>query len=158
MAMMTFSTNGGDKHVRNNDLVEGRFDAEDLRLRFEFGNVDVNDLGLPAKVNDAFQFSIQGLSFTVKLFRSEFGAYKGYWEKGSNGSVSWIDYVIYAGEKTKFDLSNMNRAVLGFAFSMDNQPDFDALSFSVKNGVLSAEWENLELSVPEKPREKENKL
>jgi hypothetical protein len=158
LATLTFSTNGGDKHVRNDDLVNGVFQARDLRLRFEFGNVKIEDLKTPAAIHQAVSFQIQNISFTLQLFYASFGDYRGHWEKGGDGTVSWIDYVLYSGEETTIRLPEMNSAALGFVFSMGETVSADTVSFSEQAGVLSVQWEEMELVTPVKPKEKEENL
>jgi hypothetical protein len=144
--------------VRNDDIQNGKFPAHDLRLRFEFGNTPVEDLAIPTENTQSFEFQTNNISFRFRLFYHQFGNLKGYWEKGTDGTQSWIDFVLYSGEETEINLPEMETAGLGFVFAMDEAVDTDNILFSGKNGILSAEWQDLQLLTPLKPREKENNL
>jgi hypothetical protein len=157
LATITFSTNGGDKHVRNNDLIGGKLKAKDLRLRFEFGNVPLEALSLPASNNEAFSFSIGEMPFLFRLFYSRFRN-TGYWEKGQDGNTACLDYVLYSGEETEINLLEMDAAALGFIFAMGEKTAPDDLSVSEQAGILSARWKNMQLATPVKPKEKEENL
>jgi len=161
LAAIIFTTNGGDKHNSIDVIKDGKFQAEDLRLRFEFGNTDVSKLALPAKNNDPFSFNINGLQFNICLYRSTFGKYKGYWEKGSDQVASWIDFVLYSGDETEIDLEAMYDAILGFSFCIsaagDSTPE-ENVKYAVKDGILVAEWNGLRVSVPVKPDKKPGNL
>ncbi|GHU68428.1 hypothetical protein FACS189413_05280 [Bacteroidia bacterium] len=158
LAALTFTTNGGDKHVRNDDIQNGKFPAHDLRLRFEFGNTPVEDLIVPDENMQSFGFQTDEISFCFRLFYYQFGKFKGHWEKGTDRTHSWIDFVLYSGETVEINLSEMDAAGLGFVFAMDENASTDTVSFSGKNGILSAEWQDLQLATPLKPREKEENL
>jgi hypothetical protein len=155
LAGISFATNGGDKHPSFDRLKEGKFKAKDLRLRFEFGNVKTEDLTLPLS-NYAFNsFFINGFQFNLQLYQTIFDQFKGYWEKGGNERASWIDFVIYSGAETDFNLSEMKQAVLGFTFSMGIQGvhlPTDKPDFSINDGILNAKWNGLMLDIPVKPQ------
>ncbi|MDR1683016.1 MAG: hypothetical protein LBS25_06480 [Candidatus Symbiothrix sp.] len=158
LAALAFTTNGGDKHVRNDDLVDGKFRAKDLRLRFEFGNTPVEDLIIPNEKTQSFGFQTNNISFRFCLFYHQFGTMQGRWEKGGDGVRSWIDFVFYSGEETEINLPEMDAAGLGFVFAMDEDAATNTVSFSDKNGILSAQWQDLELIMSLKPKEKEENL
>ncbi|GAA4444146.1 hypothetical protein GCM10023091_33860 [Ravibacter arvi] len=151
---ISFLTNGGDKHINIDRLQDGRFSAGDLRMRFEFAHAgQLQDLHLPRKSNAPFRFETEGLPLQIQLFESHFDDLKGYWEKGTDGQVAWLDYVIYSGDPRAFDLSSMQRAVLGFSFSI---PEGDEHSHekpvsSFRGDQLEATWKDLRLEIPAKP-------
>ena len=157
LAAINFATNGGDKHINIDILQEGKFMAQDLRLRFEFGNTEVNQLTLPSKNDAPVRFVLNGLQFNLCLYHRVFGKYKGYWEKGSDDNIAWLDFVLYAGEETEIDLMAIDHAVLGFSFFVakdgDNHPNENVKS-SIKDGVLTSEWNGLKVSLPVKPDKK----
>ncbi|MDR0413131.1 MAG: hypothetical protein LBH61_04955 [Dysgonamonadaceae bacterium] len=158
LAAITFSTNGGDKHVRNDDLVGGRFNASDLRLRFEFGNVAADALPCPSSSHETLAFRIGEMPFMFRLFYARFGNEQGHWEKGQDGNTAWLDYVIYSGEEKEVNLAEMTAAALGFVLAMGEEAMPGGVSFSEQDGFLSARWENMQLSTPLKPKEKEENL
>ncbi|WP_373511138.1 hypothetical protein, partial [Persicitalea sp.] len=118
LAAVTFSTNGGDKHISIDRLQEGKFKAKDLRLRFEFGKVSPDEMTLPSSADAPFTIDVDGLQFSILLYLAEFDGLKGNWEKGSDTDAAWVDYVLYSGGEKDFDLTAMNEAALGFAFQL----------------------------------------
>ena len=157
LSAINFATNGGDKHISIDILENGKFVAQDFRLRFEFGNTDVNKLTLPTKNDAPVSFELDGLQFNLCLYHAVFGDLKGYWEKGSNETTAWLDFVLYTGVEKVIDLEAINHAALGFSFSIaapgDKTPK-EAVKYAVKNGVLDAEWNGLKVSLPVKPDKK----
>ena len=158
---INFATNGGDKHISIDVLEDGKFMAKDLRLRFEFGNVDVGQLALPSKDDAPVSFTIDGLQFNLCLYHAVFGKHKGYWEKGSDEKAAWIDFVLYAGEEKEIDLTGMDHAALGFSFCLtaagEKCPQ-ESVKYTVKDGVLDAAWNGLKVNIPVKPDKKPRNL
>jgi hypothetical protein len=155
LAGINFVTNGGDKHPFFDRLKDGKFKAKDLRLRFEFGNVKPEDLSVPSSDNAIYSFIINGLQFNFQLYQTIFDQLKGHWEKGGNEKASWVDFVIYSGDETDFNLSEMKQAFLGFTFSIGIQGvtlSTDKPEFSVKDGILNTKWNGLMLDMPVKPQ------
>ena len=160
LAVINFISNGGDKHISIDRFEDGKFMAKDLRLRFEFGNVQSPDeLAIPESVNDPFVISIDQLKFNFQLCSSEFDGAKGYWEKGSDGKTSWIDFVFYSGTEKEIDLIKMNRAVSAFIFelkSTEEKKEFKKADVSENEGILKIEWNGLKLETPLKPQAPKN--
>jgi hypothetical protein len=153
LSAINFATNGGDKHISIDILKDGKFVATDLRLRFEFGNVNADDLSLPSKDDAPVSFTLDGLRFNLQLFYGQFGKYRGHWEKGGDGTRAWLDYVIYSGGETEIDLTKTEVAAFGFAFSTEDA-SIDAVTYSVRDGILEAGWNGLKVSAPVKPDSK----
>jgi len=160
LAVINFISNGGDKHISIDRFEDGKFMAKDLRLRFEFGNVQsLDELAIPESVNDPFVISIDQLKFNFQLCSSEFDGAKGYWEKGSDGKTSWIDFVFYSGTEKEIDLIKMNRAVSAFIFelkSTEEKKEFKKADVSENEGILKIEWNGLKLETPLKPQAPKN--
>jgi hypothetical protein len=155
LAGISFATNGGDKHPYFDRLKDGKFKAKDLRLRFEFGNVKIEDLTVPSSNNAVCSIKLNGIQFNFQLYETIFDQLKGHWEKGGNGRASWIDFVIYSGAEVDFNLSEMKQAVLGFTFSMGLQgahSPTDKPEFSIIDGILNTKWNGLMLDIPVKPQ------
>lgn len=154
LAVINFITNGGDKHISIDRLQNGKFRASDLRLRFELGNCKNAQIELPSNVNDPFVASVEGKQLSLQLFSYEFDKYSGYWEKGSDNSNMWIDFVIYSGEEKEFDLGEMQRAVLGFALNFGDTAQKisnDIVNHGITDGNLKARWGDMILDVTVKP-------
>ena len=155
LAGISFATNGGDKHPYFDRLTDGKFKAKDLRLRFEFGNVKKEEITVPSSDITLNNFYINGLQFDLQLYQTIFDQFKGHWEKGGDERASWIDFVIYSGTETDFNLSEMKQAVLGFTFSMGIkgvQLPTDKPVFSIEDGILNTKWNGLTLDIPVKPK------
>ena len=150
LAGINIVTNGGDKHINIDRLRNGKFKAKDLRMRFEFGNVnDVDKLVIPSSDNAPVKFSLDGLEFNIQLYTAIFNEHPGYWEKGTDGKKSWIDYVIYSGDEIEINLFDIKKAAIGFTFSMgEEKVKVDKPVYSIKNGKLSTKWDNLLLEIP----------
>jgi hypothetical protein len=157
LSAINFATNGGDKHISIDVLKDGKFTAKDLRLRFEFGNVAVGNLQLPANENAPVGFTLDGLQFTLQLFYGVFGKYKGHWEKGGDETHAWLDYVVYSGDEKEIDLTTTDVAAFGYTFGVaaegEKIPE-EKVSYEVKQGLLNASWNGLKVSVPVKPDKK----
>jgi len=155
LACINFVTGGGDKHISIDRLTDGKFRAKDLRLRFEFGNTkDASLMSAPSAIKDQFSVKTNGLSFNFQFFEATFSDLNCYWEKGGDGKSSWIDLIIYSGPEKDFNLSLVNRAVMGFTFTMNegNLPVTLAKPVITEgNGELTAKWEGLTVSLPVKP-------
>lgn len=161
LAAITFSTNGGDKHISIDRLQEGKFKAKDLRLRFEFGKVSPDKMVLPQSADAPFTIEADGLQFSFLLYLAEFGGMKGRWEKGSDDDAAWVDYVLYQGGEKDFDLGAMDEAALGFAFQLTEagkRVEMKEIVSSRQGGQLLAKWKGLSVSVPTKPMEQPKNL
>ena len=160
LAVITFISNGGDKHISIDRFKDGKIKAKDLRLRFEFGNVkNQEELSVPALANDPFAINIDQLKFNFQLYSAEFNGANGYWEKGGDGKNSWVDFIFYSGAEKEFDLTKINRAVSGFIFelnSADTKQEFKKADVSEKEGIMKIEWNGLKLETPVKPQAPKN--
>lgn len=155
LAFINFSTNGGDKHISIDRISNGKIKANDLRLRFEFGNCTLGDMVVPSSENAPFSLTIDQLTFNIHLFKSVFGNNKGYWEKGSDSQKAWIDFVIYSGASVDFDLTSLNEAILGFTLSLvdpGNSITQETPQFQMSDQIINAQWNNLELTTDIKPK------
>lgn len=152
LAGINFMTNAGDKHINIDRLKNGKFTAKDLRLRFEFGNIPPAQLVIPDKANEPFTVRADGLDLRFQLFRATFGDYKGHWEKGGDGKVSWIDFVIHSGENKEIDLSAIDDATLGFTFSVnESKAGFIRPVVSNTDHTWQARWKGMQIEIPGKP-------
>ncbi len=155
LAAINFMTNGGDKHINIDKLKEGKFQAKDLRLRFEIGNyTDQASLVLPKKIYDPVHFLISGQQFNIHLFKAAFDGLIGYWEKGGDDKNVWIDFVLYNGAEKDFDLGLVKEAILGFTFHMGPAKEKykqTAPQFTEQGNMMTATWNGLTLSTALKP-------
>jgi len=149
LAAINLNLGGGDKHISIDRMTTGKFKAADLRIRFEFGK-QKSEL-LPVKNEQAISATVDGLKLNVQLFKAVFDGYEGRWEKGSDASGAWWDYVIYSGAVKEFDLNTIREAVWGFTFSMGTASDTlpnGTPTVTESTGTLKASWQGLQLNVP----------
>jgi len=150
LAAINFNLGLGDKHILIDMIKNGKFEASDLRLRFEFGNTKLpSDLVLPTQLNQPITFSTDSLWFDINIFEAAFNKNMGYWEKGANATSSWIDYVLYKDKRTEFDLNQLHKVITAFTLSMNNyEPKHEiAPSFSYDGPYLNATWGDLKIKV-----------
>lgn len=161
LAAINFGTNGGDKHISIDRLKDGKFKAEDLRLRFELGNCRSTEINLPNTENDVFSVTAENCKIVIQLLEGKFGSCKGYWEKGNDNLNYWVDYVIYSGDEKDFDLNQIDQAVLTFALSLGNLSEnltIENANSKITNGILNASWMDLLVEVPVKPNKNPGNL
>ena len=162
LAGINFITNGGDKHISIDRLKDGKFKAKDLRLRFEFGNcTNAENLDIPKVKDEMFLIKLDSLRFNFQLYMAIFEKYNGHWEKGSDGKTSWIDFVIYNGLEKEIDLTKIDQAILGFTFSVGKESEklpVDKPAVAIKDKLMTAKWNNLNITLPIKPGLQPNNL
>lgn len=160
LAGINFNLNGGDRHITGDRLKDGKFMAKDLRLRFELGNVsNASELIIPNSVTEPFCFNLDQMRFNFQLYYVDFDELDGHWEKGGDGSTSWIDFVFYSGEVTEFDLTKISRAVSGFTFTLDKVDQKQVVKkakFIEKEGIMKVMWSGMTLEIPIKPQKPGN--
>jgi len=143
---------GGNKHIGLDKIKTGKFKTKDLRMRFRFGGTkSSDDLSIPTKENEPFQFKIDDLNFQIHLFQASLDKQKGYWEKGGDGKDAWIDYVLYAGAEKEIDLNAVQEAVWAFTFSLGKKGQKLPASkpeFVIKDKIFNAKWNHLEINFP----------
>ena len=152
LAGIDFNLNGGDKHISIDRIKNGKFNAKDLRLRFEFSNnTPVKDLVIPKSNFEPFTISTDQLKFNIQLYTAIFDQLKGHWEKGGDGNTSWIDFVIYSGNEQEFNMNQINEAVLGFTFNITgNNGSLTTKKpiFKTESKILKTNWNGLQLEIP----------
>ncbi|TDF98592.1 hypothetical protein [Paenibacillus piri] len=166
-----FCTNGGDTHI-GLDPIDGTIEAADLRLRFEIGG-SLEQVQASAPEREAEEAAVQLAGQTMRV-RALFAAFDGGqpgWELVQDGQRLCLDYVIYAGDRKRFDFRSMERALLLFAFRLSDEAGEDAAldasadAASVEGGghagaAVHAELQRaggtaLQLTLPLKPAEKQ---
>lgn len=155
LAALNFATNGGDYHLLFDRLSEGKFKAKDLRLRFEFGGTDLFD---KISIRDGKLIHMEDgeIRIGIKLLYAKFGDENITIKKGRDGDISWVDVIIYSGEKRSFNLSKIDNAVFAWAFSISHLSDGQTGSVQ-ETGAISRDqqihlrWDGMKLSVPVVP-------
>ncbi len=151
LAAINLNTKGGDKHINLDVLKDGTVQARDFRIRFEFGNISPDSLRVPTGINEPLELKIDGLFINLNLFTAAFNGTTGRWEKGGKGTTAWLDFVIFSGPDTRFDLNTIGEAAWGFTMAVGNKPTpAKAMKpkFSQNEQVLKANWQGLTLEIP----------
>lgn len=155
LAAVNFILGGGDKHISIDRLKDGRFQAEDLRLRFEFGpHSIIEGLQLPRRADTILTFTADKMPFYLDIYRAEFGDLKAHWETGRDDDRVWIDLVLYSGKPRYFDLTQIDKAVLGFTFAMGDTAvatTSRAPKVVDDHGTMEVDWDGLEVRALMRP-------
>ncbi|MBP1964211.1 hypothetical protein [Paenibacillus aceris] len=168
-----FCTNGGNTHI-GLDPIDGFIESEDLRIRFEIGGSLDGVMAEAISYDDesAVVHLAEQTLFVKKLFAAFDGEQPG-WQLGSEQNKLFLDYVIYSGEKKRFDFLRMQKALLVFAWSLGetSNESLDAAASVMDAGTGGSEAEHevhaefrapnrptLQLRLPLKPAEKQEML
>ncbi len=155
LSAINFATNGGDKHISIDRLKDGRFKATDLRLRFEIGNCDNVAINLPQNINDNILINADNGKIAIRLLTAEFDNLDGYWEKGSDGTINYLDYIIYNGKEKDFDLTQIEKAILSFALMFGTTEDNISIdktpNAKIEENVIKCTWNELSVKTNVKP-------
>lgn len=147
-----FATNGGDSHISLDRLEEGKFEAEQLSLRFELGNVEIDEPNLPEDYRQTFTLDLGELSMSVEVPFVLFEAAEPYWRFSRKDGIAYLDLVVYEGEKKHFDLSVMDEAGFALVFTLGKEPQSTKkANYSYEADTLQLDWYGMELRIPLKP-------
>jgi hypothetical protein len=162
-----FCTNGGNTHI-GLDPIDGTIESADLRVRFEIGG-SLHEVRAEAVSREAESVVIhiaeQQLHIN-KIFAAFDGEQPG-WVLGKEQNQWFLDYVIYAGERKRFDFVSMQEALLLFAWRLGEETDeLEATASVIQGGESSAVQAEfyapnrsvLQLTLPLKPAEKAEML
>ena len=114
LAAMNFATDGGGRHISLDRLKDGRFPAEDLRLRLEFGGAAGREkLTAPKQVEEPWTRRLGAATLDLRCLDAVFADEKPRWESGGDKEIAWLDLVLYTGRKNDFDLKQISEAAVG---------------------------------------------
>lgn len=148
-----FAKESGDKHPHIH-MEDSKFSASDLCLRFEFRNIDPDEILLPSENAKELRFQIGAIQFELNMLFQSFAGQKMYWRKGTDGEVSWIDLVCYSGQENEFDLNEISEAALGFALVLAADSTEIPTGFPnavIEESLLIMNWDSLHIEVNVKP-------
>ncbi|OAS18435.1 hypothetical protein [Paenibacillus oryzisoli] len=104
------------------DVINGKFQAEDLRIRLLIGG-DIDELDLPSAEEGKCLTMMLGdtpLRIEAVLEESDYGALEVAVERRDD--ELHLDFVIYAGEEKAFDFHAIQKAVWIFTLTLDEGP------------------------------------
>ena len=153
LAAVNLNTNGGYKHPHDR-VKDGKFPANDLRIRFEFGRCSTCEVHLPKDISSDFEVHADGMKFKIKMLYSKLGNQRFRWEKGNDDKASWVDFVIYHGEEKEFDMINVDEVNFDFVLSVGLESDtlnLTGAGTKKDGGIRKAFWNDLHVETPMKP-------
>ncbi|OUS78536.1 hypothetical protein B1748_00200 [Paenibacillus sp. MY03] len=158
---MQFSINGGDTHI-GLDRINGSIQAEDLRLRLEFGGA-LEGMELNA-AQEHVVLTIGGtrvsLSLLSLVFDGDVPKVEPKWTVTREGDKLALDLLLYSGSRRLIDFAGMRRAGICFAVSAEaaeaaTAHNLAGMEASADDTDLRADWSpagrRLSLKLPLKP-------
>jgi hypothetical protein len=150
---LNFATDGGDYHLPLDRIIEGRFSASDLRLRFEAGPASLFDS--LHKQDDQFTMHAYPVKIQVEMLHARFGDYRIKIEKGLDEDHCWMDWIIYHGQEKDIDLTQLGTAAFAWATCISADPDDPASCPPARSEIsgsnLRMETDGIFLSIPVVP-------
>jgi hypothetical protein len=125
---INFATNGGSWHP-NLDIINGRMEASDLRIRFEIGGnlsqvvvapdaaTEVGEAGTGSR---QIVVQIGKYHLTVQNLLDIFEGKTHGWSILEAEGKRFVDFVLYSGENRQFDFHEMDQAALSFALAISD--------------------------------------
>jgi hypothetical protein len=152
LAAINFAIDGGDKHPSLDRIKNATITATNLCVRFEFGGAaGKSELKAPASLSEPAQIHFGNLRFEIAVPSAMFENFSARWESGSDGANSWLDVVLYSGERKRFNFAELN-AVAGMAIRLATSEDGSPkVSAEIRDGVLHMNWQSLRLELPARP-------
>lgn len=156
LSEINIAKDGGDKHINLDIIKNGSFVAKDLRIRLEFGNCQNTSFALPKHVTDNFTITEEGMDFYLQMAYAKWDDAQCHWEKSQDGNTVCIDCVIYDSPAKTFNLNDVEVAAFAFIMKAANEGELGNVpnaSVIEKDGILSTNWNDMEVSIPIKPED-----
>ena len=151
LTAMNFATNGGDYHISIDRLKQGKFNAQDIRLRFEIATAELENQ------IDAYPGGLRlrdgNVEVTVNMLHAAFGDHEINVEKGRDDRLAWVDFVIYSGDEKSFDLTQLQEACFAWHTYIGKDVNFStAVPVAIrKENLLKVSADDMSISIPVKP-------
>ena len=85
----------------------------------------------------------------------DFDNREAYWESGHDKNKSWLDIVLYSGEKRQLNLTKINNAAIGILLQIDTKSDMeDKVSVEADQNMCRLNFDQMTLQFPTRPQEK----
>ncbi len=160
ISIVTFATNYGDTHISLDKVKDATIEANDLRLRFQFGGytdqiIKENSLDPEKEI----RLIDRDVRIIIKPLLYIFGESAFQWKWGEQEDLCFLDAIAYQGETRAIDFSQLEQAYLAFAFQIlpkeEQVEDFNAVQTEQSDQKLSITWQlsdkTLKLSSVTKP-------
>ena len=152
LTSMNFATDGGDYHISIDRIKDSKFNASNVRLRFE-----MSDQNLVQKISlaeDGFSLQDHALLINIIMSKAVFGDMTIKMEKGHDSHLSWVDYIIYQGKEKTFDLAEMQEACFAWHTeirSSSQQGNISRATLTQSESQVELKTESISLTIPYKP-------
>ena len=155
LSIFNIAYNGGDKHPSIDRIKDSTILAKDLRLRFEIGgNISHTEFSIIDGKQNSVLMKSRDISCFIKLPYVRWDELKGQWIVGGDKDRICADYVIYSGEKRKFDFSKMEEAVVSLYLSFsDSILKKREIRTEVDEKYLTVSTEEMQVKALKKPDE-----
>lgn len=164
LAALSLATDGGDRHPYFDRIVDGHFEASDLRLRLEIEGVSqksLKTLNLDSSETSGY-FSIDGIYLSLSVIEATFDGLNGKLEVTYNDGIANLDIVFYTGVPKAFSFDNnvgdsKKKKRVGIAFAAQLSPDDmkypmeNVQSYTHTSKHTRYRWQKLQLDVPTFP-------
>lgn len=151
---IAFATNGGDR-TPVLDMIQGRFEAFDLRLRLEIGGSLEGVVRPEFAGNGHWTVDLDGVLMKLVCGLGAFDRVNpaGAWEVVETPEQICLDFVFYKGDRREFILEDLVQAYFtaGLEFGDAGTPCEELASHSETNGSIAITWNGLQLTVPVRP-------
>ncbi len=168
LAGVVLGTDGGDTHVSLDRITNGALNAQDLRLRFEFGGAtggqklevttgeDEIVTALPKRLGVPVLVNFGELRLRLQCPFAVLGKEEGRWESGFDPQqhAAWLDVVLYSGPRRGFQLGTLEQAAVAFCFQLSRAGEpWARVSLQCRATELTLRTVSPELSlvIPTKP-------
>lgn len=135
---INFSLNMGDTHISLDRVKDGLLSANDLRVIFEFSKEG-------SKINHMISengiiFNVNGVPVKINTYAKYFGDYEV--EELIEEDESFVRYciVLYSGERKIINLSELEKAIIGFTVEIDFKESQETLTYKENGGALHTDW------------------
>ncbi len=153
-----FATDYGDTHVSLDRIQNATIEAEDMRLRFEFGgSIEGLEIAKPTGMQSPISLQERNIGIQIFPITNQFGEHELKWEAGKENGIQYLDLVAYHGDSRKINFNELKEAHFSFAISIDLDKanmDPNKIEKTKKDSQLNLSWNNLQFSIPTNPMKK----
>lgn len=152
LTLMNFATDGGDYHISIDRIKDSKFNASNVRLRFEMA--DQNLVGNISLAKDGFSVQDRALVINITMLKAVFGEMTIKVEKGNDNKLSWVDYVIYQGKEKTIDMAEMEEACFAWHTairSSNQQGNISKAILTQSESQVELTTKSISLTIPVKP-------
>jgi len=158
LCTVAFASDGGDTHVNLDMIQNGTIQADDLRLRIEFGNLPLGVRPMGPIENETdwpWTLDLGEVSIGLSLPHAFWDGAPGRWESGGDGEHrQWIDLVFHHGPARSFRLPELKTTSIALALRIvpgSSPVPMPPVRVEAESELPHAAWEGLVLPVVPRP-------